>query len=170
MTDAQIQPQERLGLLAKAVLAGLILLIVAGVIWHGVTLANVERVWKQLVDRPDQPMAFRFVLQPLMAAIAAFFHGRKDARTGRSPYFWTVMTDRQKRVERLREGLNATARIILLGLIMDAIYQVIVLKRFYPVEAVIIAVLLGFVPYLLFRGVVTRILRGWGSGPTAHRA
>jgi hypothetical protein len=51
----------------------------------------------------------------------------------------------------LREGLNATARIILLGLIMDAIYQIIVFKRFYPVEAVIIAVLPGFLPYLLFR-------------------
>ena len=67
----------------------------------------------------------------------------------------------------LREGLNATARIILLGLIMDAIYQIIVFNRFYPVEAVIIAVLLGFVPYLLFRVALTRILRG---GASAHQA
>jgi hypothetical protein len=80
------------------------------------------------------------------------------------------MSNPQKRIERLREGLNATARIILLGIIMDAIYQVTVLKRFYPVEAVIIAVLLGFVPYLLFRDVVTRILRGWRNGPSTHQA
>jgi hypothetical protein len=170
MTDAPNQPQERLGLLAKLVLAGLILLVAAGVIWHGVTAATIQRVWQQLLERPNQPMAFRFVLQPLMAAIAAFFHGRRDARAGRLPFFWAMMSSPEERVERLREGLNATARIILLGLIMDAIYQVIVLNRFYPVEAVIIAVLLGFVPYLLFRGVVTRILRGWGSGSTAHRA
>ena len=63
-----------------------------------------------------------------------------------------------KRIARLSEGLNATPRIILLGLIMDSIYQIIMFERFYPVEAVVIAVLLGFLPYLVFRGVVARIL------------
>ena len=106
-------------------------------------------------------MAFRFILQPLMAAIAAILHGRRDARTGRSPYFWTVMSKPQERVGRLREGLNATARIILLGIVMDVIYQIIVLKRFYPVESVIVAVVLGFLPYLVLRGIVTRVLLGW---------
>ena len=164
MTDAR--PQE-LGLLARLVVIGLILLTIAGVVWHGVTFATIQRVWRQLMERPDGPMAFRFILQPSMAALAAFFRVRKDARVGRAPYFWTVLRNPQERVTWLREGLNATARIILLGLIMDAIYQIIVLARFYPVEAVIIAVLLGFVPYLLFRVVLTRILRG---GTSAHQA
>jgi hypothetical protein len=115
-------------------------------------------------------MAFRFILQPLMAAIIAFLHGRRDARAGRSPYFWTVMVNRQERIGRLREGLNATARVILLGVIMDVIYQIIVLERFYPAESVIIAVLLGFVPYLVFRGVVTRIWRRWRTGTSPHQA
>jgi hypothetical protein len=70
------------------------------------------------------------------------------------------VSNRQERIARLREGLNATARIIILGLLMDSIYQLLVLKRYYPVEAVVIAVLLGFIPYLIFRGVVTRIVRG----------
>ena len=167
MTEGQTQ---KLSLLARVILIGLILLIVAGVIWNGVTVATIQRVWRQLVVRPDGPMAFRFILQPLMAAIVAFLHGRQDARAGRSPYFWTVMSNREERIERLREGLNATARIILLGLIMDAIYQVIVLKRFHPAEAVIIAVLLGFVPYVIFRGVFTRILRRWQGGASGHQA
>ena len=153
--------EQELGLLARVVLAGLVLLVVAGVIWHGVTFATIHRVWRQLVERPSGPMAFRFILQPVMGALAAFIHGRRDAKLGRVPFFWAVLSNRDERIERLREGLNATARIILLGLIIDAIYQVIVLKRFYPVEAVIIAVLLGFVPYLIFRGVFTRVLRRW---------
>jgi hypothetical protein len=57
--------------------------------------------------------------------------------------------------------LNATARIILLGIVMDVIYQIIVLKRFYPVESVIVAVALGFVPYFVLRGIVTRVLLVW---------
>ena len=73
----------------------------------------------------------------------------------------------QERVARLREGLNATARIILLGLVMDVIYQIIVFKTFYPVEALIIALLLAFVPYLLIRGPVTRIARLRRAGKEA---
>jgi hypothetical protein len=170
MTDAPTQPEERLSILARLVLIGLILLTIAGVIGYGVTAATIERVWRQLVERPDGPMAFRFILQPVMAAIVAFFHGRRDARAGRSPYFWTVVSSQKERVARLREGLNATARIILLGVVMDVIYQVIVLKRFYPDESVIIAVLLGFVPYLVLRGVVTRVWRRLRSGASAPQA
>jgi len=57
----------------------------------------------------------------------------------------------------LQEGLIATSRTILIGLVMDAIYQVMVLKTFYPGEAVLIAILLAFVPYLLLRGTIARI-------------
>jgi hypothetical protein len=156
MTDTN---EEELGLLAKLVIALAILLIVAGVLWHGITVGAFKRVWHNLVEEPTGPMRFRFILQPLMAAIVAIRDGRKDARTGRSPYFWTVLRKPQERVARLREGLNATARIFLLGIAMDAIYQVIVLKRFYPIEALIIALLLAFVPYLLIRGPVARIAR-----------
>jgi uncharacterized protein YhhL (DUF1145 family) len=55
--------------------------------------------------------------------------------------------------------LNATARIILLGLAMDTVYQIIVFNAFYPYEALIVALLLAFVPYLLIRGIASRILR-----------
>jgi hypothetical protein len=44
---------------------------------------------------------------------------------------------------------------------MDVIYQLIVLKTFYPVEALIIAVVLAFVPYVLLRGISARIARRW---------
>ena len=67
-------------------------------------------------------MSFRFILQPSMAAIAAIHDGVKDARTGRSPFLDSRAQSRE-RVERLREGLIATARIILLGIAMDVIYQ-----------------------------------------------
>jgi hypothetical protein len=52
-------------------------------------------------------------------------------------------------------------RIILLRLVMDVIYQVIVLGTFHLVEALIIALLPAFVPYLLIRGPATRVVRRW---------
>jgi hypothetical protein len=46
---------------------------------------------------------------------------------------------------------------------MDMIYQYLVFKTFYPAEALVVALLLAFVPYLLIRGPVMRIVR-WRSG------
>jgi hypothetical protein len=152
---------QTLGLVSKLVVASAIVLIAAGVYWRGVTEDDVERIWANLIARPSGPMSFRFILQPSMAAIAAIHHGLRDARTGRSPFLWTILREPQKRIERLDEGLNATARIILLGLAMDVIYQRIEFETFYPVEALIIALLLAFVPYVLIRGPVARIARRW---------
>ena len=156
MSDAD--PQE-LGLVSKLAIAFALVLIATGMIWHGVTVATVGRLWHDLVDRPDGPMAFRFILQPAMATIAAIRDGRKDVRPNRAPYLATVLGSRQERMARLQEGVNATARIFLLGIVMDGIYQALVLKRFYPNGAVIIALLLAFVPYLLIRGLVVRVAR-----------
>jgi hypothetical protein len=166
MADAEA---PKLRLLAKLVVGFILVLIVAGIVLHGVSIPTFRRIWHQLIDRADAPMRFRFILQPVMAAIAAILDGLKDARTGRSPYFWTMLSNPRERIERLNEGLNATARIILLGLVMDAIYQIIVLKRFYPAEAVIVALLFAFVPYVIIRGPVLRIERWWLGGASPNR-
>src|SRR5438477_12669737 len=158
MADAE---GPKLSLVAKLVVAFILVLIVAGIVWHGVSVPTFERIWHDLVARPDAPMRFRFILQPLMVAILAIRHGLHDARTGRSPYFWTMLSNPRERAQRLNEGLNATARIILLGLVTDAIYQVVVLRQFYPAEAVIVALLFAFLPYVIIRGPTARIARRW---------
>jgi hypothetical protein len=152
---------QKLSLLARLVVASILALIVAGIVWHGVSVPIFLRIWHDLIERTDARMRFRFILQPLMAAIIAIRDGLKDARTGNQPYFWTLVTSPRERIRRLNEGLNATARIILLGLVMDAIYQGIVLRQFYPGEAVIVALLFAFVPYVIVRGPALRIARLW---------
>jgi hypothetical protein len=47
---------------------------------------------------------------------------------------------------------------------MDVIYQVMVFNMLYPVEALIIAILLAFVPYLLIRGLVVRMWHARAAG------
>jgi hypothetical protein len=150
-------------LLARIAVVLMIAFIAVGVIWYGFSADVRQRVWQDLLDRPGGPMTFRIILQPIMAAIAALLDGIKDAKTGRSPYLWTVLTNPAERGGRLREGLISTARIILLGLGIDAIYQIVVLKTFYPGEAVIVAIVLAFIPYLLLRGPFARIARWWSG-------
>jgi hypothetical protein len=161
-----VNPQK-LRLMPRLVLGLIALLIAAGMLRYTVAPERLELIWRQLLEQPSGPMSFRFILQPSMAAIAAIHDGVKDARGGRAPYLWTIARNPRERVGRLREGLIATARIILFALAMDLIYQLLVFKTFYPNEAVIVALLLAFVPYLLVRGPVTRIarwLRGGASG------
>jgi len=147
--------------MAKIALVMIVGLVALGFVWHGISLENWRRLWRHLVERPEGPMSFRFSLQPIMAGIAALKDGIKDAKTGRSPYFWTILNDPVKRNARLSEGLVSTAQIMVLGMIIDAIYQLKVFKAFYPGEAVNIAILLAFIPYLLLRGPIARIARHW---------
>jgi hypothetical protein len=102
-------------------------------------------------------MTFRIILQPLMATILAVRGGLKDAREGRPPYLWTVLTDRESRTDLLREGWKAVARVFVLAIIMDVIYQWIVQRWIFPGETVIVAVVLAVIPYVVLRGPVNRL-------------
>lgn len=148
-------------LLAYVAAAVIVILIALGVIWYGVSAAAFERLWRDIFDRPSGPMAFRFLLQPAMATILAIRDGFKDAHLGRSPYFRTVLSDPERRWPRIQEGLIATGRVILLGVVMDAIYQFRALGTFYPGEAAVVALLLAFLPYLMIRGLAARVARRW---------
>jgi hypothetical protein len=154
--------------LAWIAIALVVAFSVAGLLWNGISDEVRHRAWTDLIDRPGGPMTFRFILQPAMAALAALHDGIKDARLGRSPYFWSIIRDPQRRARRLHEGLVSTARIILLGLGMDAIYQYKVLNTFYPAEAVIIALTLAVVPYFILRGPIARVARRWRSSPASE--
>lgn len=118
-------------------------------------------VWEDLVGRVGGPLKFRLILQPSMAAIFAILAGLRDAREGRSAYFWTILVSSTNRRLLLREGWQAVAKIFILAAVLDGVYQLIALRWVYPGEALIVAFLLAFVPYLLIRGPVNRISRRW---------
>jgi hypothetical protein len=145
--------------LPRIILYLAVAMIAIGIILHGLGLSTFQRIWHDLISRPGGSLALRFVLQPTMSAIVAIRDGIKDSHTGRSPYFWTMFADPAKRRENLREGVTATGKIILLAMLLDAIYQYIELKTFYPAEALIVAILLAFIPYFLIRGPAGRIAR-----------
>ena len=167
LTDAPSKNAILQARIAVALLAGLIIL---GVAWYGITAESLGRLWSDILDRPGGPMTFRFILQPAMAIIAALRDGVKDARLGRRPYVWALIHGThgsEGRGGRLWEGIISTARIVILGVVMDIIYQWRVLGTFYPVQSVVIAILLAFVPYLLLRGPIARIARHWVAHPAS---
>src|SRR5262249_60661830 len=95
--------RQELGLLAKLVLAALIVLALAGLLLNGITVEVIGRLWHDLIERPDAPMRFRFILQPVMAAVVGVRDDLKDVRAGRGPDFWVGLG-----VTRLRAGVDWT--------------------------------------------------------------
>ena len=115
----------------------------------------------ELVGRVHGPFSFRFVIQPVMAMMYATLDGMADARAGRPAYFWAIFTHPEHRRRLLGEGWHRVARVLVLGVAMDALYQLIVLGAFRPVQMIVIVLGLAFVPYILLRGPIDRIAKRW---------
>ena len=124
---------------------------------HAVDLA--VRFWDEMIARPAGPMKFRFVLQPIVASALAIRDGMKDAHLERTPYFWTMVSDPARRRKRFVEGVRAVSRVLLIGAVMDMIYQYVALGGFRPLQTVAIALFLAFLPYVIVRGPATRVER-----------
>jgi hypothetical protein len=120
----------------------------------------VSRFFSELIGREHGPLSFRFILQPLMATFYAYRAAKKDVQLGRAPYFWDVSKHHgRERRALLREGVKSDARVIVLGVVMDVVYQVIVFRTFHPLQTVVVVFVLAFLPFLLLRGPINRFLR-----------
>lgn len=115
--------------------------------------------WDEMLARTEGPLHFRFFLQPAVAIFLAVRDGYRDAVGGRPPYLQDILRNPAGRAERLKEGFHAVTRVILLGIVMDAAYQLLVIKAFRPLEMLVVVLLLAFVPYLLIRGPARRVIQ-----------
>lgn len=117
------------------------------------------RIVEHMVSRVSGPMKFRLVLQPVMASIFAIRSGLADAKAGRAPYFWTLVSDPAQRDYMIKDGWKGVGKVFILALVLDVVYQIIVLRFVYPGEAILVAFILAILPYLILRGLVTRLAR-----------
>jgi threonine/homoserine efflux transporter RhtA len=117
------------------------------------------RVMENFSHRIDGSMRFRFILQPLMAVLFATIDGLKDAKAGYLPYLWSLFTQPQHRAAKLQHGWKSVGKVFVLAIVLDVIFQITELHNFFPLEALVIALLLAIVPYVCLRGIVCRLAR-----------
>jgi hypothetical protein len=118
---------------------------------------------EDLPKRLTGPGRFRFVLQPLIAILLGIRSGLADARAGRPPYLLGLATDRQRRGERLREGLGTIANLLLMGILLDSVFQWVILGASYPGPALVVGPVLIGMPYAVARALSNRVARASGS-------
>ena len=123
----------------------------------------VSRIIENLGSRTSGPLHLRFFLQPAMALLLGIGDGLKDAREQRPAYFWSIFTRRDDRAQLVKSGLKSVAKLLCIALVLDAIFQAIGFRWFYPGEAILVALTLAFVPYLVIRGPANRVAGWWTS-------
>jgi hypothetical protein len=114
---------------------------------------------EDLPKRLTGPGRFRFILQPLVATLLGIRSGMADARAGRAPYLLSLVTDRAHRGELAREGLRTIANLLLMGILLDSVFQWLILGQSYPGPALVVGPVLITAPYAIARALSNRATR-----------
>jgi hypothetical protein len=127
--------------------------------------------WAFLADIPKRltgPGRFRFVMQPAVAILLGIRDGRKDARAGVPPYLLGLLTRGKHRRQLARSGFRSVVNLLLMGILLDSIFQWVLLGASYPGAALVVGPVLITTPYALARALANRAARlGTGAGHPA---
>jgi hypothetical protein len=117
---------------------------------------------EDIPKRLTGPGRFRFILQPLIATVLGIRNGRADAREGRMPYLKGLLTDREHRSALVREGFATIVNLLLMGILLDSVFQWLILGHSYPGAALIVGPVLITTPYAVARALANRAARTGG--------
>ena len=115
--------------------------------------------FEDIPKRLAGPGRFRFILQPTMAIILGILSGLADARAGRPPYLYGVLFHRGLRGELMRSGFETVANLLLMGILLDSVFQWVILGASYPGAALVVGPVLIVLPYTLARALSNRLAR-----------
>src|SRR5262249_18239318 len=104
------------------------------------------RGFQNLIARNSGPLHFRLILQPLVATFLAIRAGWADAWTGNPISFWTLVREPTRTAAMLRNLWKIVGKVFLVAVVLDVVYQIVVLRWIYPVETLIVATMLALMP------------------------
>jgi len=129
----------------------------------------LSRAIGQLLGRASGPFHLRLVVTPAIATIYAIRTGLRDAREGHPAFLWEAVRNPDSRHRLRRSWRTDIGKMVLVVLAVDTLYQLSVLKAFYPLQALILVAVLAILPYAVGRGITTRVARAL-PGPKEPRA
>jgi hypothetical protein len=118
-----------------------------------------KQFFEELPRRFTGPGRLRFILQPLTAIVFGVYGGLADARQGESPFIYALLFHAQKRRQLLRSGIAAVSDMLAIGILLDAVAQLLIYSRIHPGAALVIGPLLICIPYSVSRGLSARLAR-----------
>jgi hypothetical protein len=131
-----------------------------GIYWYGWSTEVNERFWFDIFARAARTHDVPILSAAHMAAFAAAARRHQRRALRAKAFFWTALWDHTQRtgvcgkVSSRRRGSCARH-------LMDVYLPARVEHRFYPAEAVMIAILHGGDPYFVFGGSSSSVARWW---------
>jgi len=123
-----------------------------------------------LSARLQGPVNLRLLLQPAMALFFAIRDGRRDAREGKPPFFWGLLTHPGQRRQMLLSGWKSVGKVFLMAVTIDFVFQYLTFDTIRAGGALAAGITLALVPYVVFRGPANRLTRrGTRSGGDASK-
>ena len=105
------------------------------------------------------PGRFRFILQPLTAIVLGVLGGIADAKAGRPPYLYGLIFGSRHRRVLISSAYETVANLLLMGILLDAVFQWVILGTSHPGAALLIGPVLIVGPYALARALSNRLAR-----------
>jgi len=114
---------------------------------------------EELPQRLTGPGRLRFVLQPAVAILLGWRGGLSDARAGRPPYLYGLLLGTENRKELLRSGLATIRDLLAIGIVLDAVAQLLIYGQVHPGAALVVGPVLIGIPYAVARALTNRVAR-----------
>ena len=118
-----------------------------------------RQFFEELSQRFTGPGRLRFILQPLVAILLGWRGGRSDARAGRPAYLYSLIMHREHRRELVRSGVAAVRNLVAIGIVLDAVAQLLIYRQVHPGAALVVGPVLICLPYALARALTNRVVR-----------
>ena len=113
----------------------------------------------ELPQRLTGPGRFRFILQPVLAIILGIRGGLTDAGAGRPAYIYGLLFSGAHRGEYARGGLSDIRILVAMGIVLDAVSQLLIYHQVHPVAAMVVGPVLICLPYSAARALTNRVAR-----------
>jgi hypothetical protein len=125
---------------------------------RGQVYVFTRQFFEDIPARLSGPGRFRFLLQPSLATFLGIRDGRADARSGRS-YLATIRSAGGPLRALAQGGLARIANLLLMGILLDTIFQWVIFGVAHPGAAVVLGPVLIAGPYSVARTLASRFTR-----------
>ena len=135
---------------------------------HGGFYLLSVRFFEDLPKRLAGPGRMRFFIQPALAILFGWRAGRADALGNRRFLLRRLFGDAPERATVVKETIEGIGVLLLMGILLDSLFQWILLGVSYPGAALVVGPVLITVPYAAARAL-TGALSGRTPPPEPER-
>lgn len=100
----------------------------------------------------------RFVIQPIVAILLGARLGVADAHEGRQPFLLRLLKAGHDRAKLFKDSLSDVVLPLCIGMLIDGILQHYVIGHVRPLQAVLVGMMLVWLPYSVSRALTHRIV------------